>query len=208
MSMNTDGQAPMPSPEGGSPLFASTPAWERTRKRRSVAGGRKTGGSNAAPLVAVAAVVLGLGFAGAAAWYATQESRSVPELASGGVEPAPTPPDLTAQIAPPMEPAVEPIEQAALDTTPQPAPSPAKAAPKRQAPARAAGADETGVNASSSEAELPSGPTPYSELNPQVSTPSVTQAPAAIPETPPTLPSDRPAVTPLPQPDDGSPPTI
>lgn len=207
MSMQTEGRAPGQFHDDGAPPFAPVPAWERSRKPRRAAPATGTRGSSTGPMVAVAAVVVGLGFAGAATWYALHESTGVPELTAGEAGPPAPTPDLTAEIAPvpaPLQATEESpaTEELAANETPPPAAAPAPVrhtTAKRQAAPRAASADETGADASAT--ALPAGPTPYTELE----TPSAEGA--ALPQTPPILPTPEPSSV-TPQDNSASPPTL
>lgn len=212
-------ERPMTGPMAA-PAASTAP---RMEPRRTTATTR----SNAGPAVAIAAVVVGLGIAGGAAWYAMHDSQRVPELAAGTPEPVTGAPAMAAAQIPPSEaPASAPIVQAANETAPPPAPvrkAPAPA-PRATPKASAASAEDTGVNASATTA-LPGEPVPYSELNPQAAptypvapstetTPPVTSAPPAteqqpaeIPTTPPILPSEPQTTSPV-SPQSETPPTI
>lgn len=176
-----------------------------TRNTRSV----KSAKSNSVAPAAIAAAVVGLGAIGAAGWYMSRDASGVPELAAGS---ATTESQLAATPLTPVDP---PAQMAANDAAPPPA-APARAETNRvTVPARttararpaaaAPSAGETGVNASTT-AVLPDGPQPYAatpdvtaptQVNPPLVTiPPASEAPAAVPATPPTLPQNAPAAEP------------
>jgi hypothetical protein len=109
MTADIDGGEIREPGDDEAPMFVAAPVWERNRTRRATRGHGSPAGSRTA-LLAGAAVVLGLGFAGAAVLYATQDRGGVPELAPG----APGPVNPPAQAAPaiPQTPPVLPQESA------------------------------------------------------------------------------------------------
>ncbi|WP_309087570.1 hypothetical protein [Phenylobacterium sp.] len=175
--------------------------------------GRRSG----MPAAAIAAGVVALGAVGAAGWYASRSNDGVAELTPGAaqeslaVAQAPTTPAATTTAA-----ATANSERRATVRT---------ASTSRTRPAAAMSAPsatEAGINASGT-ATLPTGPQPYSALNPGASTdtattgatgssgvtttPSVTPAP--IPSTPPIASDPSPTTSSPATPDAGSatPPT-
>lgn len=166
---------------------------------------RTTGGarSNSMGPAAIAAGVVTLGALGAVGWYASRSNDGVPELAAGQpageqLAVAPTAPIVPA-VAPPSDMSVNPPTAAAPPRVSVPASAPVRTARARPdvAASAAPSAGDTGVNASTT-AALPSGPQPYSTLNPGAAppapvtppatmdaAPAPTEAPAVIPETPP-----------------------
>ena len=162
---------------------------------------RTTGGARSKSMgpAAIAAGVVTLGALGAVGWYASRGNDGVPELAAG-----PTSEQVAAAPMAPVVPAapvttdmsVNPPSAAPPRVT-VPAASPVRTARARPAAAATPSAGETGVNASTT-AALPEGPQPYSTLNPGAlppalvtppatteAAPAPTEAPAAIPATPP-----------------------
>jgi hypothetical protein len=216
MSTDIDGGDIHEPGDNEAPMFAAAPAWERNRKRRATRAGSSRAANSRTALIAGAAVVLGLGFAGAAVLYATQDRGGVPELAPG------TPADaalVNAQAPLPPAPAAGPVQTAANDTPPAPEPvrrasTPASApavATRQHTVVRAASAESSGVNASS-RTSLPGQPVPYSNLDSAsgatASQPGPVNPPAqaapAIPQTPPVLPQESPPEI---QPPAATPPT-
>jgi hypothetical protein len=191
---------------------------------RPTARGKGTTRSRNMGPAAIAAGVVALGAIGAVGWMASHGDDGVPELSPG----QPTESQVAAAPLPPVD---MPTAPAAADTAVNPPPAAtasAAAAARPAAPARAqprmaqaprtrpaaTGAETAGVNASAT--TLPTGPQPYSTLNPGAATPPAVdapatattaptsvapaEAPAAIPSTPPTLPTETnpPTATPAP----------
>lgn len=175
--------------------------------------------SSAAP-AAIAAAVVGLGALGAAGWYMSRDTPGVPELTPGAttseVAAAPlTPTEPPAQMAMNEAPTPPAATPPAMTQRAEPARAPtasARTTTRARPAATAPNAGETGVNASAT-AVLPNGPQPYSSVSPgpapaaptQANPPLVvlppsSEAPAAVPATPPTLPQEAPA-TEAPTPD-------
>ncbi len=180
--------------------------------------------SNGVAPAAIAAGVVALGALGATGWYMSRDTaEGVPELTPGSttsqVAAAPlTPTDPPAQMAmntaapPPVAPPPPGDHRAA---EPARASAPARTARARPAAAAAPSAGSEGVNASTT-AALPDGPQPYTSVSPgstaptQVNPPLVilppaSEAPAAIPQTPPTA-APEPTATPEAAPPTESPP--
>lgn len=173
-----------------------------TRNTRSV----KSTKSNSVAPAAIAAAVVGLGALGAAGWYMSRDTSGVPELAAGSTA---TESQLAAAPLTPVDP---PAQMAANEAAPPPVAAPradsngvtvpARTTARARPAAAAPSAGETGVNASTT-AVLPDGPQPYAatpdvtaptQVNPPLVTiPPASEAPAAVPATPPTLPQDPPA---------------
>jgi len=187
---------------------------------RSTSRSTRATKSNGVAPAAIAAGVLALGALGATGWYMSRDTADgVPELTPGSttsqVATAPlTPTDPPAQMAmntaAPAPVAPPPAAEPRAAETPR-ASAPVRTARARPAAAAAApSATSQGVNASTT-AVLPDGPQPYSSVSPgaaptQVNPPLVTlppasEAPAAIPQTPPTA-TPEPSTTP-----DATPPT-
>lgn len=167
---------------------------------------------------AIAAGVLALGALGATGWYMSRADTSgVPEL---------TPGSTTSQVAvAPLTPTAPPAQVAVNDTPPPPAPAPRAAEPARTStparstararPAQASSAATAGVNASATTA-LPDGPQPYSSASPSqapapvnppvVALPPASEAPAAVPSTPPTATPEPAPTTEAPTPQTAAPP--
>jgi len=177
--------------------------------------GRPTTQADSAPKsksiapVALAAGVVALGAMGAVGWYASRDNDGIPEIAPG----QPTTSEMAAVPLPPVD--LPPNPQVAdtavnppLAAAAPPRQTVVRAAPVRAAQARArpaaAAAPSAADIAVNTSATLPAGPQPYSTLNPGATppgpvNPTVTpptqaapppaEAPAEIPATPPTLPS-------------------
>lgn len=198
--------------DGGMVAAIGRPTARTTRSAKS---------SSVAP-VALAAGIVALGAIAGVGWYATQGDDGIPEIAPGGqteMAAAPLPPVVTTPESPAdAAMAVNPPSAAAPPRTTVPSAAPVRQAQARSRPAAAAApsAGDTGVNASAT--TLPTGPQPYSTLNPGATPPMVvippavaptapttptqaapapTEAPAAIPETPPTIPQTAPTEEPL-----------
>lgn len=218
MTADIDGGEIREPGDDEAPMFAAAPVWERNRKRRATRGHGSPAGSRTA-LLAGAAVVLGLGFAGAAVLYATQDRGGVPELAPGAPEPSAAAPIVTAQAPLPLAPAAAPVQTAEASPAPEPVrrASAPKAVPtpatRQHAVVGAASAESSGVNAASR--SLPGQPVPYSNLGSaagdtasQPAAPGPVNPPAqaapAIPQTPPVLPQES---APEIQPPSATPPT-
>lgn len=190
---------------------------------RSTSRSTRVAKSNGIAPAAIAAGVVALGALGATGWYMSRDTANgVPELTPGSttsqVAAAPlTPTDPPAQMA--MNTAVPPPVGPPPAAEPRAAETPRTSAPVRTGRARPAAtapsAGSEGVNASTT-AALPDGPQPYSSVSPgataptQVNPPLVTlppagEAPAAIPQTPPTA-APEPTTTPEATPPTESPP--
>lgn len=179
-------------------LFApiTRPATRNTRTKAS---------SGAAP-AAIAAGAIAVVALGATGWWMTRDASGVPELTPGSttsevavapIAPAPvTPPATTAPTAPAPAPIAEaPTRMAAAS----PARAERRAPAVRTRPAAAASAETAATNAS---ATLPSGPQPYTTLNPTVAptpdNPPPSQAvnpPEPIASTPPIVTDPAPVTT-------------
>lgn len=180
--------------------------------------------SNGVAPAAIAAGVVALGALGATGWYMSRDTADgVPELTPGSTTSqvaaaplAPTDPPAQMAMNTAAPPPVAPPSVAEPRTTETPrASAPVRTARARPAAATAPSAASEGVNASTT-AVLPDGPQPYSSVSPgstaptQVNPPLVTlppasEAPAAIPQTPPTA-TPEPTTTPEAAPPTESPP--
>lgn len=181
----------------------------RTRTREAQA--RRRG----APGAAIAAGVVALAAVAGAGWYTMRSDDGVAELTPGAAQES-----LTVAEAPmtPAAPLTAPTAGAPLSAPAAAAPATpptAAASTERRttvrtasttrtrpaATARAASATETGIDASG-EAALPSGPQPYSALNPETGASTApAPTPAPIPSTPPVAPDPAPTtITPDPVP--------
>ena len=151
--------------------------------------------SGASPAI-IAGGVAALALVAAGGWYMARPHGGVPTLAPGEAT--------TTEVAaaPILPPAAQPSEVSTASNTLQaahaPAATPAPTRPERMAsaarvrPAARAAAPSAATSGTNASAVLPDGPQPYSALNPgaaptQVTpaAPPPTEAPAAIPTTPP-----------------------